>query len=412
MDNLSHTLAGLLVAELSLCVLRSRGRVLSPNFARAAHLVSALANNLPDSDSLYARSMAERPLGYLLHHRGHTHTVLGALVLAALALAAFAVLGRGFRRKLAPGEWSWLVGLGLFGSVLHIAMDYTNNYGVHLFWPLFDGWMYGDFVFIVEPLFFALCIPPLIFVFHSRLARVFWGVVLAAVVALCWLLLWVPVIVGLVVTILAAVMFWVGKSQPPLRRSSIVVASSLAVALGFWLLRGRAESSARASLPADARLEDVVLTPMPGNPLCFSVWRVSVAHGDYVAERGVVASLPALLPVRRCTTENDRAQPTAPVSREDESDADAVHWTGVYRAPVRELAALDSENCNVRAFLHYARVPFWMRKAEDTVIGDLRYDRAPELEFAEMVVPSAAHCPRFVPGWTPPRRALLAAPVR
>ncbi len=406
MDNLSHTLAGLLVAEASLLFRRARGNAPAPGFARAAHVVSALANNLPDADSLYARFMAERPLGYLLHHRGHTHTVVGALALAALSLAIFGALGKRFRRGLTPGDGSWLVGLALCGSLLHIAMDYTNNYGVHPFWPLYDGWIYGDFVFIVEPLFFAIGIPPLLFAFRSRLARIFWGIVLSAIISLVWLVHWVPPAVALVVTLLAALMLWVGKTQPPVRRSLIVIAASLGLTVSFWLLRSRADSLARASLPGDARLEDVVLTPMPGNPLCFSVWRVSVRAGDYVAERGVVASLPGLLPALRCSTENDQAEPTAPVSRDDRSDAQAVHWTGSYRAKVSELTKL-AENCNVSAYLRYARVPFWTDLAGQRVLGDLRYDRAPELEFAEMVVPSAAHCPRFVPSWTPPRAAVL-----
>jgi inner membrane protein len=42
------------------------------------------------------------------------------------------------------------------------------------------------------------------------------------------------------------------------------------------------------------------------------------------------------------------------------------------------------------------------------VVGDLRYDREPELGFAEVEVgPSADECPRFRPPWVPPREDLL-----
>jgi hypothetical protein len=88
-------------------------------------------------------------------------------------------------------------------------------------------------------------------------------------------------------------------------------------------------------------------------------------------------------------------------------EGSAVRWTGRYRAPLRELSALDARSCYAAAFLRYARVPFWLESAGTTVVGDLRYDRAPELEFAEMEVPSSANCPRWVPSWIPPRSSLL-----
>ena len=51
--------------------------------------LSAIGSNLPDSDLLY--SFFGGKLNYLLHHRGHTHTLIGAVVLAGLMyLAAWA----------------------------------------------------------------------------------------------------------------------------------------------------------------------------------------------------------------------------------------------------------------------------------------------------------------------------------
>ena len=34
----------------------------------------------------------------------------------------------------------------------HILLDYTNNYGVHPYWPFDNRWIYGDSVFIVTDL--------------------------------------------------------------------------------------------------------------------------------------------------------------------------------------------------------------------------------------------------------------------
>ncbi len=58
----------------------------------------------------------------------------------------------------------------LFTPLLHIAMDFTNNYGVHPFWPVDNRWFYGDSVFIIEPLFWAAC-APLAFIFKTHVAR-------------------------------------------------------------------------------------------------------------------------------------------------------------------------------------------------------------------------------------------------
>src|SRR5262245_42957762 len=52
-----------------------------------------VAANLPDADLFYT-SITPPPLGYLLHHRGHTHTVVGIIMLAiAMALVLWAVPG-------------------------------------------------------------------------------------------------------------------------------------------------------------------------------------------------------------------------------------------------------------------------------------------------------------------------------
>ena len=67
--------------------------------------------------------------------------------------------------------------------LLHIGMDFTNNYGVHPFWPLSNRWFYGDAVFIAEPLLWAAC-APLAFTFRTTLARLIVAAILAIGVGL------------------------------------------------------------------------------------------------------------------------------------------------------------------------------------------------------------------------------------
>ena len=87
MDNVTHSLAGLLLAESAVRLRAHRtGEEPSPRFRLVAALSSMLAANLPDSDLFYTGVGADR-LVYLLHHRGHTHTVLIAVLGAALQRA-------------------------------------------------------------------------------------------------------------------------------------------------------------------------------------------------------------------------------------------------------------------------------------------------------------------------------------
>ena len=126
-----------------------------------------LSNNIPDFDALYTW-ITTKPLGSLLHHRGHTHTLVLALPLGLLSLLP--VVGWARRRvwALTSLDWRWLVGLALAGGLLHIAFDSSNSYGVHPFWPFYDGWFYGDSIFIIEPFLWAAMAPPLYFAVETR----------------------------------------------------------------------------------------------------------------------------------------------------------------------------------------------------------------------------------------------------
>ena len=77
MENITHSLVGATLAELALPA------AATPAQRRLFYAAGIVAANLPDADLLYTSIIAP-PLGYLLHHRGHTHTVVGLAVQAAL----------------------------------------------------------------------------------------------------------------------------------------------------------------------------------------------------------------------------------------------------------------------------------------------------------------------------------------
>jgi inner membrane protein len=370
-----------------------------------AVVVSVLCNNVPDTDILYSW-VTSGPLGYLLHHRGHTHTLPIAVALG-LMLAALALRWRRpthYRRQI------W--GLAALGPVLHLGMDAWNIYGVHPFWPLSGRWFYGDRVFILEPLLWITAIPAVIAATRARWGKVLWGVALASIVTLPFFAgSFVPGSIALGLVVVASLVIVATWRLPHVRRAQLAVAAWAVVLLGFSLARARAENEVTVALFEESPrtiVEDVALTPLPSNPFCFGVFLTARAGDD--AETYFV---------RRGTVRPFAFGPDCPTSRGDgtlvldgPSTFGRVDWSGEARFSLRELAA-HAARCDVAAAFRFYRTPFWVREGDGFVFGDLRFDRSPRRDFPELAVPpEAADCPRLVPSWTPPRARLLDAAER
>jgi inner membrane protein len=130
-----------------------------------ATLTLTLASEAPDVDII---SSFWGPAVGFAHHRGFTHTFLGAPVMAALITAFVWLLytmwwSRNGRRTKVPIRWGVLYALALLGSLVHILLDFTNNYGVRPFAPFIPRWYSWDIVFIVEPVLLAVLTAALIF---------------------------------------------------------------------------------------------------------------------------------------------------------------------------------------------------------------------------------------------------------
>ncbi|MBN8733484.1 MAG: metal-dependent hydrolase [Acidobacteria bacterium] len=139
MDNLTHTLTGLLVARAA--------------FSRLprASLICILAANAPDLDVVTALAGSHV---YLDHHRGFTHGFLAAPAIALLCAA----VGR-FATKLSPPQpFPWLLAFlaALAASLSHLALDWTNIYGIRLLAPFSQQWFRADLASVFDPLLFAI----------------------------------------------------------------------------------------------------------------------------------------------------------------------------------------------------------------------------------------------------------------
>jgi inner membrane protein len=117
-----------------------------------ATLTLALAAEAPDVDSL---SYFWGSVFGLQHHRGITHSLLGAPFVAALALAVvygvYRVLKRNGREPKLPPNWRLLYFYAVLGALLHLFQDFTNNYGVRPYAPFSPRWYSWDIVFIIDP---------------------------------------------------------------------------------------------------------------------------------------------------------------------------------------------------------------------------------------------------------------------
>jgi inner membrane protein len=379
---------------------------------RPAWATSAIANNLPDLDFAYAR-ITDGPLGYLLHHRGHTHTLMLAPPIALLAFG----IGLLWLRRASPApsraDIGWLAALALAGPVLHVAMDGANSYGVHPFWPLDAGWVFGDSVFIVEPLFWAITLPVLIAETRWWPGRVTFALLLAATFVLPWLSGLVPPSLSLVVMVIALSSSLAAFRLGAHARVWIALWASLLVLVLFVassrLARARATALLEARFPG-ARTHDIVLSPLPANPLCWSLIAVQSDREMLIERRGALSIAPGAFPAAGCP-ERGSGGSTAPLVPVPGRDQPGLELGGQFEAPLAELRALEREHCTFAALLRFARAPFWKIEGERLIAGDLRYDRSPGRDFPEISVErSAPRCPRFVPSWTPPRQDLLSAP--
>jgi inner membrane protein len=411
LDNVTHTLISVLVGESAA---RATADVRSglPGATRRNLMVSLMAvgGNLPDLDFLYSAVTGDK-LDYLLHHRGHTHTVIGALAAAALLLIATDVWLRWKRLRPTRPDRIVLLAIALAAPLLHIAMDSLNNYGVHPFWPFYDGWLYGDSVFIVEPLLWAAA-APLGFLLRTRLSR---GLVLAALaggVALVFFSGLVPIPLAAAFGLLAASMLAAGRLTPPRIALTLALVAWLGVTTMFAaasrVAAGRTQTLAAQRFP-DAILDDHVLTPLPVNPLCWEIILIQSSGDALALRRGLLSLAPRRLPANECPTRSAGATITAPLEPVQRPDNQEIRWSGELVSSRSQLSALFAADCRVAAFLRFARAPWLASVDGKLVLGDLRYDNEVSLGFAEIDLrANPTPCPRHVPLWAPPREHLLS----
>jgi len=411
MDNVTHALFGYALARalpptIGGIAPAPRGGTMSSaqGAAKRRALVwcSVLASNAPDADFVFGLFADNPKLAYLLHHRGHTHTLAVALPLGLLLGVACARLARVESAR--DRRHVWL--LGAAAGALHVLLDWFNNYGVHPFYPFDNRWYYGDFVFIVEPLLLAAMIPLVAVGAESRAGRAIGWALCALWVALVFVPSQMPA--GLAWSATFAFALWLAAVRRLRVRGAGTLAAVATVAAAFFVGSRAAEARIHAGLRSrapDERILDLASAPFPGNPLCWSALAVSVDRaGVYRARQAYLTLAPAWLPPRACRLSLGGAK-TAPLRPAGLAGSTALVFDRVFEARAAELHALAHDHCDARALLRFARVPYWTHVDGNLVLGDMRYDNGADLDFADL--PLGGACPGSIPPWVPPRTDLL-----
>ena len=410
MDNLTHSLVGLALGELTHRLLPGEPDAASASTRRRLLLTgAALASNFPDLD-LVLTPLAPAPLGYLLHHRGHTHTLLYALPQALLLLAALWLCwpaARALLRSSAPARQG-LLGATIIGLLLHFGMDALNVYGIHPFAPFDARWYYGDMIFIVEPVFWlALGTPLAAQVANRHWRRLLLGLLLALppLFAFTGFLQWGSLL-GLAGIWALAVLLTRRAGE----RAALL--AGIALACGFVLLQGAMAERARGELRAALRqsdpaatILDLPLSAFPANPLCWGMVAVTREGPDgYRIRRGVLSLAPRITPVAHCPAAIGGVR----VSPAPAPGPAPVAWVWEERGSVAALRALRGSDCRVDAWLRFARAPSLAGGAAT----DVRFGPpgAPNFSTLDLAARPVPPCPPDLPRWGYPRADLLGMP--
>lgn len=140
MDNLTHTLVGLMISRCGFdSIAGKRGE-------RGMAAMAMLAANTPDIDGF---SFFYNQLEYLEVHRGYTHALL---FIPAIALLPMLLVKAVTRQR--PTLLAWFVCMLVVLS--HLLLDWLLVYGLRMYLPFSDRWLRLDIGSLIDPIVWAI----------------------------------------------------------------------------------------------------------------------------------------------------------------------------------------------------------------------------------------------------------------
>jgi inner membrane protein len=212
-----------------------------------------------------------------------------------------------------------------------------------------------------------------------------------------------------ILTLTGAAFAWFARKISSRARAALALAASSLIVVAFIATsRGaRAAATAALELSLHGRLVDVVLTPNPASPLCWSVIGVEWVprRAEYVLWRGTLSLAPGLKPPTSCASHRlGGVGETRTLGEGQLALGETIHQSS---SALRDLAARD---CWVRAWLRFGRVPV----VQNQRVFDLRFADRRTQEFTHMSLVrdrDAQRCPSWIPGWDMPREEILSRPA-
>jgi inner membrane protein len=397
MDNITHSLVGVALVDLA-------GDARSIRASRRAIVAAGvLAANAPDLDLFYTW-ITPAPLGYLLHHRGHSHTLAGLIVLAVVLTGAF-WRWRNVQELDVDGKRALLLVIVL-GLISHLLLDAFNNYGVHPFYPLNSRWYYGDAVFIFEPWLWLLFGVAAAWNARNRVERAVFVSIAAVLPALAVLTGIVPRSALIGFALGGGLWTWWLRGLPAWARAATAFGATVCFLIAMTIVAGLARTRTREALQGQLRgeLADIVLTPSPSSPLCWSVIAIEAASAnEFVLWRGTLSLQPHWRSPGDCALRR-LLQPS-----NERMAGDHLLLRDEIRQPMQPLRDLAGRDCWSRAWLQFGRAPV----LDNGQLSDLRFTERVGPGFTTMRVSSGIRaCPAYLTRWEMPRRDLLALDAR
>jgi len=150
---------------------------------------------------------------------------------------------------------------------------------------------------------------------------------------------------------------------------------------------------------------DVVMTAFPSQPLCWNFVSVerNEAAGSYRLRRGTASVRPQWLAALAC--------PAGLVERgADVALAPGAVQSAQITSSLQALRELEIGNCEVDAWLRFARAPALVERDGDGQLSDYRFASTPRGNFTTLQVERGERtaCQLDIPGWDYPRADLLS----
>lgn len=405
MDNITHTLIGAATGELLASYRKKKNSSVSDRERSLILTASIIGNNFPDLDFLYAKIIPGQ-LGYLLHHRGHTHTLGGIFLEAPLILLALYLLRKFFKwNELGRSSWVFAFITTFMGLCLHVAADSMNTYGVHPFYPFSNKWVYGDALYILEPILWITCVFTAISFWKSKLLSYFWVLLCAGLPVLGIKMGAINYLNLLFLYSLLGFLFLLWKLQRTTLLKTIAISLSFLFIGGQYAvshhLKDRIKTNYESKIEG-ARVVDIITSAFPTQPLCWISFTLWTKGNDPVLNTDISISSfqNAEWIEKHCPNYFNFESFSTPQPKEIPDKKSLLLSRA--QTNLNDLRKLKETNCRIEAWLRFARAPYIR---DDSVI-DLRFTRSRRGSFTKIST-KENECPRFVPPWDFPRADIV-----